>query len=246
MLASELALRLGTDLGFTSAGEVLAEIGRIAPSHLGLTVEVVNATPDGVLLPLPAEAEAEPVAAAVDADQAGGDADAAAVRAAASDDADVIEAETAAATEAEGEATADPEGDAAVPAEQPPANPELVTFAVSAPGPVPPLDAYAFRLVATRKLYDQGTLVQASAQLSGLAPGTTARVNPYDADRLGVTAGDRVVLRSARTSLTLPVHPDAGVPRGAVALVLNQADARVGDLIAVDGPVTELHIETAS
>jgi hypothetical protein len=29
-------------------------------------------------------------------------------------------------------------------------------------------------------------------------------------------------------------------------LVLNQADARVGDLIAVDGPITELHIETAS
>jgi hypothetical protein len=28
--------------------------------------------------------------------------------------------------------------------------------------------------------------------------------------------------------------------------VLNQADVRVGDLIAVDGPVTELHIETAS
>ena len=35
---------------------------------------------------------------------------------------------------------------------------------------------------------------------------------------LGVVAGDRVVLRSARTSLTLPVHPDTGVPRGAVAL----------------------------
>jgi anaerobic selenocysteine-containing dehydrogenase len=111
---------------------------------------------------------------------------------------------------------------------------------------VPPIDAYAFRLVATRKLYDQGTLVQASSQLAGLAPGTAARINPYDADRLGVTAGDRVVLRSARTSLTLPVHPDTGVPRSAVALVLNQVDARVGDLIAVDGPVTELHIETAS
>ena len=110
----------------------------------------------------------------------------------------------------------------------------------------PPLDAYSFRLVATRKLYDQGTLLQASSHLGGLAPGTVARIHPSDADRLGVTAGDRVVLRSARTSLTLPVHPDAGVPRGAVALVLNQLDARVGDLIAVDGPVTELRIETAS
>ncbi len=245
MLASELALRLGADLGFTNAGEVLAEIGRIAPSHLGLTAELVTATPDGVLLPLPVEAE--PAADdEIEAEQAGGEADAAAVRAAASDDAEVIEAETAAATEAEGEATADAQADDAVPAEQPPANPVLVSFAAGAPAPVPPLDAYAFRLVATRKLYDQGTMVQASAQLAGLAPGTTARINPYDADRLGVVGGDRVVLRSARTSLTLPVHPDTGVPRGAVALVLNQADARVGDLIAVDGPVTELHIETAS
>ncbi len=223
MLASELALRLGADLGFTDAGDVLAEIGRVAPSHLGLTVELVNATPDGVLLPLPVEAE--PVADDAEAD-----------------DTAEPEATDAAASDADGDAT-----EVEAPAEPVAATaPELVGFAAGAPTPVPALDAYAFRLVATRKLYDQGTLVQASSQLSGLAPGTAARVNPYDADRLGVAAGDRVVLRSARTSLTLPVHPDTGVPRGAVALVLNQADARVGDLIAVDGPVTELHIETAS
>ena len=227
MLASELALRLGADLGFTNAGEVLAEIGRIAPSHLGLTVELVNATLDGVLLPLPVDAA--PVAEEAEAG-------------------DTAEPEAGDPAEPAAEGDATDEGDADEAPAEPAATPvpELIGFEAGAAGPVPPLDAYAFRLVATRKLYDQGTLVQASVQLSGLAPGTAARINPSDADRLGVTAGDRVVLRSARTSVTLPVHPDSGVPRGAVALVLNQTDARVGDLIAVDGAVTELHIETAS
>jgi len=227
MLASELALRLGADLGFTNAGEVLAEIGRIAPSHLGLTVELVNATLDGVLLPLPVDAA--PVAEEAEAG-------------------DTAEPEAGDPAEPAAEGDATDEGDADVAPAEPAATPvpELIGFEAGAARPVPPLDAYAFRLVATRKLYDQGTLVQASVQLSGLAPGTAARINPSDADRLGVTAGDRVVLRSARSSVTLPVHPDSGVPRGAVALVLNQTDARVGDLIAVDGAVTELHIETAS
>jgi len=249
MLASELALRLGADLGFTNAGDVLAEIGRLAPAHRGLTAAVVAGAPDGVLLPLDlatsADAEdGEPTG------QHGAEADAAAVRADAADDTESTEAEAVAATEAEGDATADVDGDAGgddvVPAEQPPSNPVLLSFVTATPVTAPPLDAYSFRLVATRKLYDQGTLLHASAHLAGLAPGTTARINPSDADRLGVAAGDRVVLRSARSSLTLPVHPDTGVPRGSVALVLNQADVRVGDLISVDGAVTELHIETAS
>ena len=123
--------------------------------------------------------------------------------------------------------------------------PPLVAFHPPAATPAPPLDAYSFRLVATRKLYDQGTIVQASPSLAALAPETFARIHPSDAERLGVVGGDRVVVRSARSSLTLAVEPDAGVPRGAVALVVNQADARVGDLISVDEPVNELRIETA-
>ena len=254
MLAAELAVRLGADLGFGDAAEVLAEIGRVAPSHLGLDLAALEGAPDGVLLPL---GTPEPTTSA-DADtQAGGEADAAAVRADAADDVDTTQAEDAAATVAEGEATAEARdaadegapagGDDVVPPPDPgPQAPALVSFTAGVASPTPPLDAYAFRLIATRKLYDQGTIVQASGHLAGLAPGTTARIHPADADRLGLVAGDRVVVRSPRTSLTLPVHPDGGVPRGAVALVLNQADVRVGDLVAVDAPVTELRIETAS
>jgi anaerobic selenocysteine-containing dehydrogenase len=156
------------------------------------------------------------------------------------------ESDTAEAVEAEGETTGTDDTDPAVPAEPAAAPaPTLVSFRSGGPVTVPPLDAYSFRLVATRKLYDQGTLLQASSHLAGLAPGTTARIHPADADRLGIESGARMVVRSSRTSLTLPVHPDSGVPRGAIALVVNQADVRVGDLVGVDGPVTELRIETA-
>jgi NADH-quinone oxidoreductase subunit G len=245
MLAAELAARLGADLGFGDAAEVLAEIGRVAPSHLGVDVATVAEAADGLLLPL--GTEPAPTGSG-DAEHEGAEADAAAVRADAADDTEVAQAEEAAATEAEGDTSADgTDDDPAVPAAEPaPAAPALVSFAAGVPSPVPALDAYAFRLVATRKLYDQGTLVQASGHLAGLAPGTTARIHPSDADRLGVAAGDRVVVRSPRTTLTLPVHPDAGVPRGAVALVLNQAEVRVADLVDADAAVTELRIETAS
>jgi NADH-quinone oxidoreductase subunit G len=253
MLAAELAARLGADLGVASPAEVLAEIGRVAPAHLGLDTDVLDAAPDGLLVPL---ARTEPVPSEPGG-QVGAEADAAATRASAADDVEVAQAEEAAATEAEGEATAaadaaaeegaPAEGDAAVPDEPLAApTPALVAYEPAPAGATPPVDAYSFRLVATRKLYDHGTIVQAAPALAGLAPGTVVRLHPADAERLGVDAGDRLVLRSARSSVTLPAHPDAGVPRGAVALLVNQADARVGELVDADHPVTELRIETAS
>ncbi len=243
MLAGELALRLGADLGFTDVADVTAEIGALAPSHHGLDAAVVRAAVDGLVVPLP-DVTPEPEPAAV---QVGAEADAAAVRADAADDTEVAEAELAAATEAESDATAEATADGAVPTgPAAPARPELLRFAAVSPGSRPSFDAYSFRLIATRKMYDQGTIVQSCGHLAGLAPGTAARVHPADLDRLAVSAGARVVLRSARTSVTVPVHPDAGVPRGSVALVLNQVDARVGDLVSVDDAVSELRIEAAS
>ncbi|HEY6533923.1 MAG TPA: NADH-quinone oxidoreductase subunit NuoG [Acidimicrobiales bacterium] len=222
MLASELALRLGADLGFVDVADVLAEIGSLAPSHLGLDLALVQSSSDGVVVPL----------AAIDPP--------------------VVETEVAAAPEAEGATSAESDTDEsdtdeAVPAEPAgPDRPELIRFAGAERPALAPVDAYSFRLVATRKMFDLGTIVQANPHLAGLAPGTVARVHPADADRLGLESGDRAVLRTARTSLTLPVHPDPGVPRGAVALVVHQADATVEELIATGDSVTEIRVETGS
>jgi NADH-quinone oxidoreductase subunit G len=230
MLASELALRLGADLGFVDAADVLAEIGRVAPSHLGLDVALVHAASDGLVVPL---AVAEPAVDDTTGDEVGSQGEG--------------DAEEGQASEGNADSDTDTDADAEVTlAPAAPARPDLIRFAGAERPPLAPVDAYSFRLVATRKMFDQGTIVQANPHLAGLAPGTVARVHPADADRLGLQAGDRAVLRTSRTSLTLPVHPDPGVPRGAVALVVHQADVSVGELIAAGSAVTEIRVETGS
>ena len=171
--------------------------------------------------------------------------------AAADDAAERTDAEAEAAL-LEGEATraaldeAEAGGDDVVPDEPLSApRPGPVAFRAPPPSASPANDAYSLRLIATRKLYDLGTTVQAAPSLAGLAPGTVVRLNPYDFDRLGVAEGTRVSLRSARTAVSLPAVADPGVPRGGAALVVNQPDARVGELVDVTEPVTDLRIETA-
>lgn len=238
VLATELAARLGADLGFTSPAEILAEIGSIAPSHLGLSVELLAAAPDGLLVPagLPEpELDAEPddaePAATESVDAAGAEEP---VDGAEGSDADGSEADPVdTVVQAEIEL-----------AEAAAAQPSTVVFTPVAPVPAPPPDSYSFRLVATRKLYDLGTIVQAGNHLAGLAPGTSVRVSPYDFDRLGVAAGGTVSVSSPRATLMMPIHADAGVARGSAAVVINQADHQVTQLMNIDDVVTELRIET--
>ncbi|MBV8304143.1 MAG: NADH-quinone oxidoreductase subunit NuoG, partial [Acidimicrobiia bacterium] len=53
ILAAELAARLGHDLGFDSLAAVFEEIERLAPSHAGVTMEILSRpdTRDGVVVP---------------------------------------------------------------------------------------------------------------------------------------------------------------------------------------------------
>jgi anaerobic selenocysteine-containing dehydrogenase len=44
------------------------------------------------------------------------------------------------------------------------------------------------------------------------------RANPYDLDRLGITTGDPVRIRSARGALVLPAEASNGIPRGVAAV----------------------------
>ena len=72
--------------------------------------------------------------------------------------------------------------------------------------------------MASRTLYDGGTQVVASPALDELRPDAVAYVNPYDLDRLGVTTGDEVRLRSPKASLVIEVKADEGTLRGTVAM----------------------------
>ena len=108
---------------------------------------------------------------------------------------------------------------------------------------VRPLDAYSFRLVVTRKLYDRGTLVRHSPSLADLAEPATLRLSPTDFEKLGVAAGDHVRVTSSRGHMTLPVRPDPTVPHSYAGLYANAPGARANALIDGSGPVTDVRVE---
>jgi formylmethanofuran dehydrogenase subunit D len=103
--------------------------------------------------------------------------------------------------------------------------------------------------VATRRLYDLGAAVTASPALRSLADSAVAKVNPYDLDRIGVTTGDSVRLRSARTTAVVAVEADAEVVRGTVLMEFNlrsdgEPRVTVADLIDASAVVTDLRMES--
>jgi anaerobic selenocysteine-containing dehydrogenase len=123
--------------------------------------------------------------------------------------------------------------------------PDVLRFSpVPAGPPAPPVDAYSLRLVAQRKLYDQGTLVQHSPSLAPLAHPSTLRLHKWDFDHLGVAPGGRVKVISPKSSIMVDAVPDPAVPRGVAAMVANQAGPSPADLIDVTTPITEIRVET--
>jgi NADH-quinone oxidoreductase subunit G len=114
--------------------------------------------------------------------------------------------------------------------------------AVPAPD-VPLANAYSYRLVSSRQLYDGGVALSASPSLAGLAGRDGVHLAPQDAAKIGVAGGDEVRVTSPRTSVILPVTVDPGLPRGAAWVPWNQPGSAVADLI--DGEaVTDVNVET--
>ncbi|MBI2705837.1 MAG: NADH-quinone oxidoreductase subunit NuoG [Actinobacteria bacterium] len=223
IIAAELARILGSDLQLESVDDIRDEIEELSAAHRGLTVDVLAkmAYGDGVVVPLPSEP----------APGADGDGDADGVGSEASDEA--------------GDEASDEAGE-----------PETVGADLERPGPAPielertdaleapPIDAYSYRLVTGRRLYDQGTLVSQAGHLAGLAPGTVLRINPYDFDRLGVAEGTTLPLRSPRGLVEIEVHTDREVPRGTAVMFFNQPGADAARLIDATARVTEVRLET--
>ena len=112
------------------------------------------------------------------------------------------------------------------------------------PTPLPPVDSYSLRLVASRRMYDRGTLVQSAPSLAGLAPTAVLVVNPYDFSRVGVESGADVQVVSHVGEMGMPVMADPGVPRGTAAFGYNHPDLDVRDLFDPDALVTDLRIQT--
>ena len=224
IIATELASELGADLGFASIEDVWDEIERLAPVFAGVSAAVLASAPahDGVLVPsgsggssggprragvLPTDPMATP---GVESVQRQG----AAPR--------VGHAEPPGAGEraAARRPLARAGGDKTVPSPQPHAGLDELVGALAA-AQVPAADSYSLRLVSSRRLYDSGAAIAHSPSLVPLVDEATARVNPYDLDRIGASDGDPILVRSARGSLTLPCAADDTVPKGVVAVDWN-------------------------
>jgi NADH-quinone oxidoreductase subunit G len=82
------------------------------------------------------------------------------------------------------------------------------------PADPPALPAGGLRMLVDRKLWDQGTMVQQSASLAGLPADAVLRLAPADAERLGLSTGDRAVVDRDNDQLDVKVAVDAAVPAG--------------------------------
>jgi len=255
MIAVELASRMGADLGFDTLDGIAAEIAVLAPSHRGLTPDLLSqpSARDGMVVPLAAgeavTAAADPVLSltgGVAGDDANRPTEAIEVSAARRQG-DTLQAEVEPTEGAHSLEPGTPRSTTARAVTPTDDAPPLLTFGGVEPAAgLRPLDAYSLRLVTSRALYDGGALVQHSPSMAPLATGTRFRANPHDLSRLGIRPGDLVRVTSARASLVLEAVSDTGVPRSSAVVDFNQPDEGAADLIDASQPVTEVRVETAS
>ena len=207
MIAAELAVALGGDLGVLSDSDLAEELSLAAPAYAGLTQEVLHSdvAHDGILVPLARDTDHHADVEPIDPIALPG----------------VESVERQGAPPRVGTGTGLP---AVARLAALGGVPPLLAWSGSAgsePLHVPKADNYSLRLVAGRRLYDAGSSVTGSPSLTPLVPVLVARANPYDLDRLGAVTGDRVKVRSSRGELVLAAEADLGVPRGVVAIDFN-------------------------
>ena len=173
MIASELALLLGGDLGFTCADDVTDAITARVDAYTGVTRQALMANRDGVLAMVPTSI----------------------------DPMNVVAVE------------------------------------------VPDRNSYDYRLVVSRKLYDQAVGTAMAPSLAHLAVGAAVHLHPLDLERVGTMAGTEVKVTSPKATVILRTVADASVLRGTAWVPFNQPGPNVGELIDCTAVVTDVRIE---
>jgi NADH-quinone oxidoreductase subunit G len=258
MIAAELAVHLGADLGFDSAAAVWDEIERLAPSHHRITRAVLDepGAADGVVAPLVAQeatlgrrtvAPLDPIAfPGVESVEWQG-APPRAGLAEAPDTISLLTGESCEGGEGDGRRAAGEGGDE-------PARPQRLHGPVDLEVPrVPVPEEGSLRLVARRHLYDLGSSVEAAPALAALVPDARLRLHPDDLDTLGVQAGGKVRARTDRGEVVVETVADPSLARGVAATEFNVPLAEstddgtdrptIADLIDAAEPVVELRLE---
>ncbi|HEY0519132.1 MAG TPA: NADH-quinone oxidoreductase subunit NuoG [Ilumatobacteraceae bacterium] len=112
---------------------------------------------------------------------------------------------------------------------------------------VRPIDArnsYDYRLVVSRKLYDNAVGTAMSPSLAHLAPGSRLHLHPLDLERVGCASGADVKVTSKRASMVFTVVADDTVVRGSAWIPFNQPGPSIGELIDSADVVTDVRVES--
>ncbi len=105
-------------------------------------------------------------------------------------------------------------------------------------------NAYDFRLVVSRKLYDQAVATVHAPSLAPLAQSGAVYVHPLDVARVGSAVGTDVKISTPRATIVLPLATDDSVQRGTAWVPFNQAGPSAGELIDAAAAVTDVRIES--
>jgi NADH-quinone oxidoreductase subunit G len=114
---------------------------------------------------------------------------------------------------------------------------------------VPLFDNYSLALSVSRRLYDHGVAVQGSPALKNLVAHTTAYLNHFDLDRMGLATGDVVDVTGSKGTISLPVTLSDETPRGTLGVVFGAIDEHGDDgaarfLSDPDSVITQVRLES--
>ncbi len=116
--------------------------------------------------------------------------------------------------------------------------------ATATPVTIDERNSYDYRLVVSRKLYDNATGTAKSPSLAHLSMASELHLHPLDIERVGSSDGADVKVTSKRASMVFKVVADESVVRGSAWVPFNQPGPNIGELIDSSDPVTDVRVES--
>ena len=104
-------------------------------------------------------------------------------------------------------------------------------------------NAYNYRLVVSRTMYDSAQSTISSPSLAGIITEAAIFVNPLDLARIGVTEGASVRVGVDGTNIVIAVKAHNGVNRGTAWLPFNHTGVDIRPLLNIASDVTDVRIE---
>jgi len=104
-------------------------------------------------------------------------------------------------------------------------------------------NAYNYRLVVSRTMYDTAQSTVASPSLVGIITDSAIFVNPLDLARIGVVEGASVRVGADGTNIVIAIKAHNGVRRGSAWLPFNHRGVDIRPLLNIASDVVDVRIE---